>query len=76
LAIGTIIFIAALSALAFMLSVLDVRLPGYEPFIVLAVVAAAIVSCLLDFYVLLPAFSIYTFRLVETGRANSGQGCA
>jgi hypothetical protein len=53
----------ALAPLAF---ALGANQPGNEPLVILAVGAAAIATCLLDSYVLLPAFSLYTFRLVHT----------
>jgi hypothetical protein len=65
--LGLAIFLAVLSALMPLAAVLRQGLPGYEPLVVLGVVAALLATCLLDFYVLLPRFSIYTFRLVETG---------
>jgi hypothetical protein len=66
-AIGMALFVAALLALAPLAVVLGQRLVGYEVLVVVAVGAAVIATCLLDFYVLLPAFSLYTFWLVEAG---------
>jgi hypothetical protein len=69
--LGLAIFVVALSTLAPLAAVLGQHLPGCEVLVVLPVGAAVIATCLLDFYVLLPALSIYTFRLVETGRLHS-----
>jgi hypothetical protein len=77
LVLGMALFVAALAALAPLAAVLGRRLPGYEFFAVLALLAAVIAACLLDFYVLLPALSLYTFRLVESedyGRARGRKG--
>jgi hypothetical protein len=65
--LGMALFLAALALLGPLAAVLGQQLPGYEPLVVLAVLATAIAVCLLDFYLLLPAFSLYTFRLVEIG---------
>jgi hypothetical protein len=65
--LGMALFVAALAILGPLAAVLGRQLPGYEPLVVLAVLGAAVAVCLLDFYLLLPAFSLYTFRLVETG---------
>jgi hypothetical protein len=67
--LGLVIFVAVLSVLAPLAAILGQRLPGWEPLVFLAGIAAFIAACLLDFYVLLPAFSIYTFQLVESGES-------
>jgi len=63
---GLVIFLVALSFLAPLTAVLIPRAPGYEPLVVLAAAGAVIAICLIDFYVLLPSLSLYTFRLVES----------
>jgi hypothetical protein len=68
LLLGLVVFAAVLAALGPLAAVLGQQLPGYEPLVVVAMAAAVIAAVLLDFYVLLPAFSVYTFRLVEAGR--------
>jgi hypothetical protein len=68
LAVGLVIFLMALAALALLAGALGPRLPaGFEFLATAGVIALTLAACLLDFYVLLPALSIYTFRLVETG---------
>jgi hypothetical protein len=69
--LGLAIFVTALSILAPLAAVLGQQVPGCDALIVLPVLATVLAICLLDFYVLLPAFSIYTFRLIETGRLRS-----
>jgi hypothetical protein len=64
-ALGLVLFVALLTGLGALVAVLGPRFPGNEFLLVLAVVASVLASCLLSFYVLLPALSIYTFRLVE-----------
>src|SRR5262249_28236074 len=63
LALGMALFVAVLVVLAPFAAVLGQHLPGYEPLTVLATGVTFVAVCLLDFYVLLPAFGIYTFRL-------------
>jgi hypothetical protein len=65
--LGLVLFVAVLAALAPLVALLCQHLPRFEPFVVLGVGAAAIATCLLDFYVLLPTLSVYSFRLVDTG---------
>src|SRR5262249_37796697 len=66
-ALGMVLFLAAAAVVAPFAAALGQHAPGYEPLVVLAPGAAMIALCLLVFYALLPAFSVYTFRLVETG---------
>jgi hypothetical protein len=57
LLLGLVLFVAVMAALAPLAAILAQRLPGYEFLVVLATGTAAIATVLLDFYVLLPAFS-------------------
>jgi hypothetical protein len=66
--LGLVIYLTALAALGLLVAALGPHWPaGFEALLVLVVIVLALGACLLDFYVLLPAFSIYTFWLVETG---------
>jgi hypothetical protein len=69
--VGMVIFLAVLFALPPLAFALGANQPGNEPLVILAVAAAAIATCLLVFYVVLPAFSLYTFRLVQTAARPS-----
>jgi hypothetical protein len=66
-ALGAVIYLGVVVALAPLVVAPIKQKLGSELLAVVALVAAALSTCLLDFYVLLPAFSIYTFRLVEMG---------
>ncbi len=65
--VGLVLYLLALAILAPLAVVLGQFLPGLEPLVVLATILMLVVVVLLDFYLLLPAFSLYTFRLVEKG---------
>jgi hypothetical protein len=71
--LGLIIYVAVLVVLAPLAAIVGRQLLGFEPLVVLVVGAIALATCLLDYYVLLPAFSIYTFRLVETREGRYGR---
>jgi hypothetical protein len=66
LVLGIVVYLAVLSILGPLAAVLSQRLPGYESVVAVTVLAAVLATILLDFYVLLPAFSVYTFRLVQS----------
>jgi hypothetical protein len=66
--LGLGVYLAMLAALGLLVAALGPHVPADSGFFVVPVaIALALAGCLLDFYVLLPAFSIYTFRLVQTG---------
>jgi hypothetical protein len=66
--VGLVLFLGALVGLVSLLAALGQRLAGYEFLVIPAMLAGVVGTCLLDFYVVLPALSLYTFRLVREGR--------
>jgi hypothetical protein len=68
--LGLFIFVTAMAVVGPIVVLLRPHLPGAESVIMLIVPLAALAICLLDFYVILPAFSLYTFRLVECDHAS------
>jgi hypothetical protein len=66
-AVGMALFVLALAGLSLGAVALGQLLPGYEALVVPAVGVGLVTALLLDFYVLLPAFSVYTFWLDQTG---------
>jgi hypothetical protein len=62
-ALGMVLLVAAMSALAPFAAVLGQHLPGYEFLVLLVTAGGFLAGLVLDFYVLLPALGVFTFRL-------------
>lgn len=65
LIVGIALFLVAMLGVGMVATFLAQLLPGKEILILPVVACLAIAVCLFDFYLLLPQFSLYTFRLVE-----------